>query len=259
MAISLASLRRSDVPKPPIVVCYGVAGIGKTLLGSAAAAPVFLQTEDGFGGIVSDTFGVLHSYGEVMEAISVLYAEPHEFRTVVLDTLDHLEPMVWRQAATENGWADIETPGWGKGYVAAADTWRNLLDGLTALRNERGMTVIMLAHSEVKKHSNPESDPYDRYRVKLHDKAAALVVERADAVLFANYRVSTTPTSASTKDKKVVRAVGNGDRVLYTEERPGFIAKNRFSMPATLPLDWAAVAEWIPYYAATTPAVAEAA
>ncbi len=259
MAISLASLRRANVLRPPVLAIYGVPGVGKTLLAASAPAPVFIQTEDGFGSIEGDSFGILQSYNEVMESIGVLYGEKHDFRTVVIDSLDHLEPMVWRQTAVDNGWKDIETPGWGKGFAAAVDVWRGVLDGLAALRDERNMTVIMLAHSMVKRFSSPESDPYDRYKIKLNDAAAALVTEKADAVLFANYRTSVIPTSASTKDKKLVRGVGAGDRVLHTTERPAWTAKNRFSMPDTLPMEWAAVAEWIPALSGGKPETSEAA
>ena len=55
-------------------------------------------------------------------------------------------------------------------------------------------------------------------------------------------------------NKKVARAVGSGDRLLHTAERPAFIAKNRFGLPETLPLDWAALAAGIPFYANHNPA-----
>ena len=54
-----------------------------------------------------------------MEAIGALYTEDHAFRTVVVDSLDWLEPLVWEHTARTNGWKNIEQPGYGKGYVAA--------------------------------------------------------------------------------------------------------------------------------------------
>jgi hypothetical protein len=78
------------------------------------------------------------------------------------------------------------------------------------------------------------------------------VQEHVDAVLFANYRVSTVKTDVGFK-KQVVRGVSGGDRLLHTAERPAFLAKNRFGLPETLPLDWQALAAGIPFY---TPAAA---
>lgn len=253
MAISLASIKRSGAPKPPTVLMYSVHGIGKTTFGACAPKPVFLQTEDGMGMIEADTFGVLKTYGEIMEAIGSLYNDEHDFKTVVLDSADWAEPIIHAEACCANGWKDIETPGYGRGYVAALDAWKVLLDGLTALRDERGMAVIILAHSEIKKLESPECDPYDRYQPKLHKAASAIVQEAMDAVLFCNYRVSTKKTETGF-NKSVVRGVGSGERLIYTTERPAFLAKNRWSLPDSMPLSWDAFAAGIPYYAQQTAA-----
>ena len=82
--------------------------------------------------------------------------------------------------------------------------------------------------------------------MKLHPRASALVQEQVDAVLFANYRVSTLKTDVGFK-KSVTRAVGGGERLLHTAERPAFLAKNRYTLPETLPMSWAALAEAMPH------------
>ena len=76
-------------------------------------------------------------------------------------------------------------------------------------------------------------------------RAAALLQEHSDIVLFANYRVSTVKADVGF-NKKVTRALGSGERVLYTEERPAFLAKNRYGLPDVLPLDWPAFAAAMP-------------
>jgi hypothetical protein len=248
MAISLASLRRSGDPRPPSLLLYGVAGVGKTQFAASSPKPVVLQTEDGLGRIEVPTFGLLRSFDAVMEALAALYTEPHEFQTVVLDSLDWLEPLIWQHTAQTHNQPDIESFGYGKGYLAALDTWRSVLDGVTALRDERGMAVILIAHADIKRFDSPETEPYDRYQPKLHARASALVQEHVDAVLFANYRVSTLKSDVGF-NKKVVRGVSGGDRLLHTAERPAFLAKNRFGLPETLPLAWPDFAAGIPFYA----------
>ncbi len=255
MAIQLANLQRRSKSRPPRFMLYGVAGLGKTTLGKNAPNPVFLQTED--SEVDCPTFGLLRSFGEVTEAITALHVEEHDFQTVVLDSLDWLEPMVWGETARINGWKDIETPGFGKGFMAALDQWRLLLDGFDALRNDRNMAVIMIAHCEIKRFDSPETDSYDRYQPKLQARASALVQEHCDAVLFANYRVSTVKTDLGF-NKKAVRGVSSGDRLLYTNERPAFLAKNRYDLPDSMPLDWSALEQAIPFYnQAASPAAAE--
>ena len=255
MAISLSSLKRSSDRKPPRIMCYGTAGIGKTTLGMSAPAPVFLQTEE--SEVDCPTFGLLRTYAEIMDAVGALYNEPHDFQTVVLDSVDWLEPLVWRETCAVNGWANIEAPGFGKGYIAALDQWRALLDGFNALRDDKGMGIILLAHCEIKRFDSPETEPYDRYQIKLQPRASALVQEHVDAVLFCNYRVSTVKTDLGF-NKKATRGVGGGDRLIYTNERPAFLAKNRYALPDSLPLSWPDLAACIPYYnQAAQPAAAE--
>ena len=249
MAISLASLRRGGDARPPRLLTYGVAGVGKTLFATSAPRPVVVQTEDGLGTISASTFGVLRSFDTVMEALGSLYTEAHDFETLVVDSLDWPEPLVWQHTAQTHNQPDIESFGYGKGYLAALDTWRSFLDGVNALRDERGMGVILIAHAEIKRFDSPETEPYDRYQPKLHRSASALVQEHVDAVLFANYRISTLKSDVGF-NKKVVRGVSGGDRLLHTIERPAFLAKNRFGLEETLPLAWADLAAGIPFYAA---------
>ena len=74
-------------------------------------------------------------------------------------------------------------------------------------------------------------------RIKLQARASALLQEHSDVVLFANYRISVSKSDVGF-NKKVTRALGSGARVMHTEERPAFLAKNRYGLPETLPLEW---------------------
>jgi hypothetical protein len=250
MAISLSSVQVKSLPKPPRMTIYGVAGVGKTSFAASSPNPIFIQTEDGLSSIEAPTFGVLKSLNDVLDAIGALYTEDHNYQTVVLDSLDWLEPVVNAQVCKDNGWASIEAPGYGKGHVAALDSWRLILEGLNALRDEKNMAILMIAHSDIKKFDAPDTDGYSRYVLKLQAKLAALISEHSDIIGFANYRTSTV-----TKDggfgKKTVRGVGAGERLLHLQERPGFIAKQRYDLPESVPLLWDSVAAGIPFYSNT--------
>jgi hypothetical protein len=245
MAISLSQLTRASAPKPPRILIHGVAGVGKTTFAAGASHPVFIQTEDGLGTIDANHFPIARSFEEVIECLVTLYSEPHDFKTAVVDSADWLEPLIWAKTCKEYGWKDLEAPGYGKGYLATMEFWRQYLDGLNALRDERGMTIVQIAHTDIKRFDSPEHEPYDRYVIKLHARAAALLQEHADIVLFANYRISTVKADVGF-NKKVNRALGSGERVIHTAERPAFLAKNRYGLPDTLPLDWSAFAQAMP-------------
>ena len=46
-------------------------------------------------------------------------------------------------------------------------------------------------------------------------------------------------------NKTVARGISTGERLLYTSERPAFMAKNRFNLPDSIPLSWEAFANAI--------------
>ena len=245
MAISLASISKTS-PKPPIITLHGTAGIGKTTFAAQAPAPVFVRTEDGLGTIVADAFPLAQSWADVLGALGALYTDEHDYKTVIIDSLSALEPLIWKQVAADEKKANIEACGYGRGYVLAVYYWQQFIEGCAALRDEKGMTPILIAHSEVQRFDSPEVEPFDRYQVRLHKKAMALVYERSDIVGFANWRTTIVrdkdPTALPSKQsgEKVlnVRGVGTGERLLHLIEQPAYLAKNRYSLPNTLPLDW---------------------
>lgn len=257
MAISLASIARTvRNALPPRVIVHGPHGVGKSTLGASAWKPIFLPFEDGLSGIETDAFPVLTSYADTVSALDVLARDQHEFGTVVLDSLDWLEPLVWEQACKKNGWPSIEAPGFGKGYVEANTLWRDLFDRLDTLR-ARGMAVVCIAHSEIKRFEAPESEAYERYQIKLQRGASAIAQEWADIIGFAQFETAVKKEQIGQNIR--ARGVATGRRVLHVVEKPAYTAKNRYGMPDTLPLSWDALLGAMSGPAATAPAATESA
>lgn len=242
MALSLNSLKKTGVARPPRVVLYGVQGIGKSTFAAKAPNPVFIQTEEGLDAINATAFPLCKSFEDIIDAIGVLATEDHDFNTVVLDSADWAEALVHKRVAQDNNVATIDAIGYGRGYKAAVDYWRQILDGLDHLRNEKSMQVFLLAHSQVKRFDDPLTDPYDRYQLDLHHASASMISEWCDILAFANQQYTTVKADVGF-NQKVTRAVGTGNRVLYTQERPGWSAKSRWPLPDTMPLDYEKFAE----------------
>lgn len=231
MSISLKSLRKRTNESAARILIYGPEGIGKTTLAAEFPEAVFIQVEDGTpSGVTIDSFGVLTTFEQVMEAIGSLYQEEHSFRTVVVDGLDRLEPLVWARVCELHQWRSIEAPGYGKGYKEADYLWRDFLDGLNALRTQLGMTVVLLAHSAIERFDDPQTASYSRYDLRLHQRASAIVKDEADAILLVKQDASIKNEDQGF-GKKRAQADGGGQRWIYTEGRPAFVAKNRFGMP----------------------------
>lgn len=236
MVFDLKSIKKNTSFAAPRVLVYGVEGIGKSTFAAGAPSPVFIQTEDGLGSLAVDHFPVANKVSDVLDAISTLFDGGHDFKTVVIDSLDWLETLIWRDIEARYDAKDLA---YGKGAMIAADKWREILDGLTALRNDRGMAVILIAHTEIKRFDSPETEPYDRYQPKLQARSSALVREWCDAVLFANYKTLIKKDDVGF-NKTVSRGITNGERLLFTSERPAYMAKNRYSLPESIPLSWEA-------------------
>jgi len=168
---------KKHVMKPPRIIVYGDAGIGKTTFAAGAPSPVFIGTEDGLGSLDADCFDEITSYASVIEALAHLGREEHQYKTVVIDSLDWLEPLVWDATCQRMKIPSIETPGWARGYIEAQEEWRTVLQYLTALRDYRGMMVIMIAHATTTRIEDPLHPAYDKYMLKLNKRAAALCGE----------------------------------------------------------------------------------
>lgn len=216
--------------RPRRTLLYGVHGIGKSTWGSQWPEAVVVPTEDGIGDLDVASFPLCRSASDCYRAAIELSGgeDAHPFKTVVLDSADWLEQLIWRQVCEKEGKKSISDFGYGSGYSKAASIFRDILGALDACRNA-GLHVLVLAHSEIKRFENPAGDSFDRYQPKLHRDVSGLIQEWADEVLFANYKTHVKKTSEGFNRE---RGVGiGGDRVIYTSEQPSHLAKNRLGLP----------------------------
>lgn len=230
MAIDLSTLRKVKADKPPRILIYGPEKMGKTSLAAQFPAPVFIQTEQGeSAGMELDSFGLLKSFGEVMDAMAALAGEDHQFKTLVVDSLSELETLIWAETCARKQWASIETPGFGKGYIETDYVWAEFIDAFNYLRNDRGMNVVLIGHSVTDRFDDPETQSYSRYAIDLHKRAMAMMTREVDAILLVKKDV-TIKTEGAGKNPRA-RADGGDTRWIYCEGRPAFQAGNRFNMP----------------------------
>lgn len=227
--MSIAKMQLSGVVKGKQakswrILLYGTEGVGKSTFASQCPAPIFLGAEDGTAHLDVQRFPSPSNWDDILSAVKILADDKHEFKTLVVDTVDWVEPLLWAHICKRDKKQDIEDYGYGKGYQCALDEWRTFLAALEKLR-EKSINVLLLGHSHLKTFKNPTDEDFDRYELKLHAKAAGLLKEWSDAVLFADYE------TMSRKDAKTkrIRGVSTGARYLYTQRTAAYDAKNRFN------------------------------
>lgn len=238
MALSLSSLRTLTVAdQPPRVLIYGPYGIGKTSLAAEFPSPVFLQLEDGTpNGIRPKGWGRadLPDFESVMAALAILYNEDHDFRTLVVDSATEMQKLVFAETCRrgdEKGTpkGNIEDFGYGKGYVYAGRVWQDFVDGINALRRDRGMTIVLIAHARIERFDDPETVSYDRYEIDLHAKTGGLIGREMDAILLVKQDVVVKTEDQGFNAKRAIG--GGGNRWIHATGKPAFVAKNRYGMP----------------------------
>lgn len=225
----ISGVTKGKQKRPYFVIIYGVEGSGKTGFAASAPEPIFIGTEQGSDQYDVYRFVPAKTHFDLMLQLQRLRTENHEFKSVVLDSADWTEDLVVDEICRRSNVKSIELAngGYGKGWPATTKLWvSDLLPALEGLRSSKGMNIVIICHSKAEKFSDPHHQTeYMRYSLKLYKDTSARLKEAADMVLFLNYETFTKEVG----DKS--RAFGSAQRIIYTEHRPGFDAKNRYDLP----------------------------
>ena len=214
----------------PIILFHGAEGRGKSTLASKFPKPLAMLLERGLpSGVTLDSVDGLNSFGVVMDTIKSLYQDAQGYKTVIVDTMDALEPMVLEHVCAEHSWKTIEQPPYGKGYVIADQQWQRFIKGITALRDKQQMTIVLVAHTEIIRIDDPRAPSFTQYAPKLHKRARALVQDAADVIGFLAEDLRVATDDGGFRER--VRATSSSQRFLFVTGAPAFVAKNRFNMP----------------------------
>ncbi len=239
----LSQVIKGPIKRPPCVLIHGIDGVGKTTFAADAPNPIFLGAERGTDQLNVARFPVPRNWEEVLAMVKELaLSDMHDYQTLAIDSMDWLEQILFKSICEEYRQPTIELAGggFGKGYVVALTRWQILRDMIEELREKRKMTLCLIAHSEVVTFTDPQTQTaYQRYELKLHRRAAAMWREYVDAVLFANFQIF------QKSDGNRVQSFGDGARILQTDRRPGWDAKNRYGLPLKIDLSWQALMDGI--------------
>lgn len=233
--------------RPRRILLYGVHGCGKSTWASHAPNPFFVNLEDGVDDIECDKSPMLRTMGEVIYCLDWLLKQEHQYKTVVVDTVDWLEQVINRDLCQASGVESLAEVGggFGKGNARAVGKWDRLTQMLSQLHKQRGMGIILLSHAKTEKIKPADGDEYSKYAPDLATPTSMMLQEWCDEVLFAQFKVYVATIDEGFK-KTRGRASGGKEVVIRTSETPYAYAKNRVSgMPTELPMEWNAYYECV--------------
>jgi hypothetical protein len=237
MPMDLASIVKASVKKNWRWMVYGPPGSGKTSGAASCPNMLMLQVEDGTPAGVEFDAVKIKKFSDVMDIIGSLFSEKHAYKTVAIDSLSALQPLIFEEVCARGGKKSIEEFPFGKGYVEAERlVGSELIAGLNALHDERGMNVLLIAHSRIRRFDSPDSQSWDRFEPDLHAKISPVIEREMDAIFL----IKDQPTIKQQDvgfNKERAYAEGNGRLFIYTESRPAFVAKNRYGLASKIPYE----------------------
>ncbi|HVJ13866.1 MAG TPA: AAA family ATPase [Polyangiaceae bacterium] len=214
------------------VLIYGTEGAGKTRFGAFAPKPIFICAENGL--IAPDlrsvpAFPSPDTWDDVLSAIDYLKTADHQYKTLVIDSLDWLSQYAKASVCAREKMSPADYDSYGRGEKFVFDLWVQLISALDSLQAARGMHVVTIAHATNETVQNPLGDDYARFQLALAKKAAERWKQWPDYLLFMSQEMFTKKG----KDDKTAKGIIGGHRI-YTERSAGFDAKNRINLPAEI-------------------------
>jgi Cdc6-like AAA superfamily ATPase len=253
---SILDFITTSKPEAPRITIYGVPGIGKTTLASTFPDPLFILTEKN-GLMNCKHLPIVLSYGDLWGILNdLLSVDTLPFKTLVLDTVSKLDELVIDRTLEKSplvkgkdgkmrkpGTIAEAWGGYGAGFEKAASLHRALKMKFDMFQ-DKGITVVYIAHSEIRKYKSPESEDYDIISIKMNaDKSRTVYIDDVDAVLYCKEKASVIETDSK---RNIVKS--SGERIISGSCNSVYVSKNRFAFPKELPMNFEALSKFIPFY-----------
>jgi hypothetical protein len=225
----------------PKMIIYGTNGIGKSRFAMHAPNAIFLDFDKNLGQykvVTNKSEGIsypLETFQQVIDFITLLINEPHDFKTVILDTFSSLNMIIENQVKLERNIASVGALPFGEGYHYTKVLWEQILRKLDFLWEKRKVMLILLGHDQIKEIKDPINGNYHGYEIALNEKIITMFRHWCSIMLYA----TNVKRFREEKGKfgNVNKRLSESKRVLYTEGDELFIAKNTYNLPPIIPFD----------------------
>ncbi len=230
--------KRKTGVAPVKMVLYGVPKVGKTRFACDAPAPYFILTER--DGITRNDIPYMtpENMAEVNQVIQELSNEKHDYKTLVIDSFDWLEPILYAELCRVKGWPSVAEAPYGKGFQPANEVCRGFLATLDRLQAKTGMNLVVICHPATKKIINTGGADYVQTGLKLLEGSncdvSRTLTEWATVIGYARFDT----TLQKEENAKHAKVTMSDEARLCFGPAADFVCGSRYALPGEIPLDW---------------------
>ncbi len=248
-------------PRAPVITLVSDAGMGKTSLACLFPGETFMiRTEDGLESVPEenqpDVSAMVDREAVLWAQLKWLATEDHPYHNVVLDTVTRLDQLfiqsvIQADAAAGGKIRSIQTAagGYGAGMGQVASKHLSVRTALGKI-NDRGITIIILAHAASEEFSPPDGDKYTRWNLKLDKKCISPYVDDVDLVGYIKLESYVKLLEGKMNEGKAGKVNDTGSRVIVCQATANNISKNRYGIkePIDYPEGVNPLLPYIPFY-----------
>lgn len=261
--MSFLSRAKKPEPRAPMITIVGSPGTGKTTLGALFPNAIILPTEDGTSVFENwdeaiqptvlprlpkarkDEAGNMErSTRATLNAIvDELMTAEHNYKTFVIDSITTLDALFGHEITLRDDVTTVADAagGWHKGFAEIASWHADFIYKCEQLRAVKGMAVVFLAHTGIKKIRNsPDAlADYSVFSMDMDNQSLSVYTSQSDAVVYLTKEQYVVGSESDRRGNttKYGRISDSGERRLITtgDGQVGYVnAKNRYNMPPEL-------------------------
>jgi len=222
------SITSEPVHLPPRILIYAPPKTGKSTLGASASDVVVMDLEKGLPGRAVPRFTGINDYSTLIIAMKELATGEHKFRSLAIDSASTVQAMIHAEICDGANVENIGLIPFGRGYSAAAAYWEEIRKSLDVLREQRGMTIIMIAHSEIVEVRDPVTGPFSKLSPSIDKRALGPLLEWFD--LIALLSMDRVVAHKGTGNSEIITSKVTGSRILITQDDGTAVAGCRWDI-----------------------------
>jgi hypothetical protein len=200
MAITLPTAKTQ--PKTNLteftIVIYGEPKIGKTTFASQFDNPLFLATEAGLNSLEAYQIPIT-SWDDFLEACALLAKGKHEYKTIVIDTVDNLTKFCSEYVCKKNNVQHESDLAYGKGWTLVKNEFLRVVTKLSLLP----YGLILVSHAKTEE-IKTRTAAINKTTPTLSNSFRDIVLGMADIVLYA-HTIQRTSKDGKVEEVRVLR------------------------------------------------------